>query len=167
MCSTSSSLHYKRVRTVYAYVIAEPTSVVLSFTHMTQYVRLSYKTFNRSVDSLNKVLLWRYCSTMHDTLHTTPQKIVERCQILWSGTGPHLPIHRFGCNVEVTPRISIKVRGWLKGCIPAELGHQNESEQIVTPVRSQTSTLYLTQTVRFRTGVPFWTLLSLPSCTTY
>ena len=41
------------------------------------------------------------------------------------------------CNVEVIPHISIKVRRWLKGCIPAVLGHQNESEQIVPAVRSR------------------------------
>ena len=29
--------------------------------------------------------------------------------------------------------ISIKVRKWLKGCIPTTLEHQNESEQIVNP----------------------------------
>ena len=28
------------------------------------------------------------------------------------------------CNVEVIPHISIQVRRWLKGCIPAVLGHQ-------------------------------------------
>ena len=38
------------------------------------------------------------------------------------------------------------------------------SERIMTPVRSQTSTLYSTQTVSFRTGVPTWTMISLPSC---
>ena len=47
------------------------------------------------------------------------------------------------------------------------LGHQNESEQIVTPVRSQTLTLYSTQTVRFRTGVPSLTMISLSPCTKY
>ena len=57
-------------------------------------------------------------------------------------------------NVEVIPHISIKGRRWLKGCIPTVLGHHNESEQIVTHVRSQTSTLCSTQTVLFRTGVP-------------
>ena len=45
------------------------------------------------------------------------------------------------CKVEAIPHISIKVRSWLKGCIPAVLGRQNESKQIVTPVRSQTSAL--------------------------
>ena len=57
-------------------------------------------------------------------------------------------------NFEVLPHISIKVRRWLEGCIPAVLGHQTECEQIVTPLRSQNSTLYSTQIVRFRTGVP-------------
>ena len=41
------------------------------------------------------------------------------------------------------PDISIKVQ------TPAVLEHQNESEQIVTPVRSQTGTLYSNQTVLF------------------
>ena len=71
------------------------------------------------------------------------------------------------CNVEVIPHISIKVHRWLKGCISAVLGYQKESEQIVTPVRSQISTLYSTQTVLFRTGVPPWSMFSLPSCTIY
>ena len=61
------------------------------------------------------------------------------------------------------PHISIKVRRWLNSCIPAVLGHQNGSEQIVTPVRHQTSTLYSTQTVRFRTGVPSRSMISLLS----
>ena len=38
---------------------------------------------------------------------------------------------------------------------------QNESEQIVTPVRSQASTLYSTQTLRFWTGIPSWTTIRL------
>ena len=105
---------------------------------------------NRSVDSCNKVFLWRYRSTIHRSLHTTPS------------TNPF-----WTCNVEVILHNSIKVRRWPKGCMPAVLGHKNESEQIVAPVRSQTSTLYSTQTVRFRTGVPPWTMISLPSCTTY
>ena len=58
--------------------------------------------------------------------------------------------------------MSIKVHRWLKGCIPAVLGHQNESEQIVTPFRSQTSTIYSIQTVRLLTGVPSWSMISLP-----
>ena len=58
------------------------------------------------------------------------------------------------CNFEVIPHISIKVRRWLKGCIPVVLGNQNESEQIFKSVRFQTSTLYSTQTVRFRTRIP-------------
>ena len=60
------------------------------------------------------------------------------------------------CNVQVIPHISMKVRRWLKSCIPDVMGYQNELEQIVTTVRSQSSTLYSTQTVRFRTGVPFF-----------
>ena len=147
MCSTSSSLHW--VQTVYLLRHCRAYIGGASFTHMTQLVRLSRKTLNRSVDSCNKVLLWRYRSTIHLTLHTAPQKIVERCQIWWpywprnysSATNPSTWI----CNVEVIPHISIKVRRWLKGYIPAVLGHQNESEQIVTPVNSQTSTFYSTQ----------------------
>ena len=56
------------VQTVYVLRLHRP-----SFIHMTQ-VLLSCKTFNRSVVSCNKVLLWRYRSTMHHTLHTIPQK---------------------------------------------------------------------------------------------
>ena len=105
------------------------------------------------------------------TLHMTPQKIVESCQnrcpcLPWNwspSTNPWIWIR----NVEVIPHISIKFRWWLKGCIAAVLGHQNELEQIVTPVRSQNSKLYSTQTVRFRTGVPLWTMISLLSWTTY
>ena len=66
---------------------------------------------------------------------------------------------------EVIPHISIEVRRWLKVCVPAVLGQQNESEQIVTPACSQTSTLYSTQTVRFRTGIRSWTMIIMPSCT--
>ena len=141
---------------------------VLSFTQMTQKMRLFCKTFNRSVDSSNKVLLWHYRSTTHHTLHITPQKIVERCQIWWPrnwspSINPSIVIY----NVEVIPHVSTKVRRWLKGCIPAVLGHQNESDKIVSSVRSQTSTLYSTETVRFRTGVPSWTMIILPSWRTY
>ena len=73
---------------------------------------------------------------------------------------PPSTIYQFGYNVEVIRNICIKVRRWLKGCIPAALGPQKESKQIVTPVRSQTSTLYSTQTVRFRTGVPYWRMIT-------
>ena len=122
----------------------------------------------RTMDSCNKVLLWRYRSTKQHTLHTTPQKIVERCQI-WRPRNwcPSTSSSILICNIEVIPHISIKVRRWLKGCIPAVLGHQNDSQQIVSPVHSQTSSLYTTQTVRCRTGVPIWTMISLPSCTAY
>ena len=47
--------------------------------------------------------------------------------------------------IEAIPHISIKVVRWLKGCVPALLGHQNESEQTVTPVRSQTSRITVTK----------------------
>ena len=57
------------------------TSAALSFTHMTQWVQLFCKTFNRSVDSSNKVPLWRYRNTIQRTLHTTSQVIVGRCRI--------------------------------------------------------------------------------------
>ena len=43
--------------------------------------------------------------------------------------------------------MSIQVCRWLKGYIPNLLGHQNELEEIGTPIRSQTSILYSTQTV--------------------
>ena len=54
-------------------------------------------------------------------------------------------------KVDVIPHISIKVRRRLKGYILAVLGHQNESEQIVTRILSM---LYSTQTVCVRAGVP-------------
>ena len=77
---------------------------------------------------------------IHHTLHTTPQTIVERCKIWWPccpqnwslSTIPSIWI----CNVEVIPHISVKVRRWLNYCIPVALGHQNESEQIMIPIRS-------------------------------
>ena len=54
----------------------------------------------------------------------------------WSpSTNPSIWI----CNVEVIPHISIKVRRWLKGCILTVSGHQNESEQIVSPVHSHST----------------------------
>ena len=62
------------------------------------------------------------------------------------------------CNVEVIPHISIKFRRCLNGCISAVLEHQNESKEIVTTVLSQTSKRYSTQTVRFRTRIPPWTI---------
>ena len=122
------------------------------------------KTFNRSVDSCNKVLLWRNRSIIHHTLHIIPQIIVERCQNWWScwpwnwspSTNPSICI----CNVEVMLHTSVSPQ-------MAVLGHQNEWEQIVTPVRSQTSMLHSTQTMLFWTGVPSWTMISLPSSTTY
>ena len=115
-----------------------------------------FKTFNHSVDSCNKFLLWRYRSTIHHTLHTTPQEIVERCQIWWPWclrnwslfTNPTIWI----CIVEVIPYLSIKVRRWPEGCIPAVglLGDQNKSEHIImTPVCYQTSTLYSTKNRAF------------------
>ena len=127
-----------------SYVIAEPpTSAMLSFKHMTQYVQLSCKTFNLSMGSCNNVFLWRYRSTIHLALRIISQKIIGRCQIWWPccsrkwspSTNPSIWI----CNVEIIPHISIKVRRWLKGCIPVVLGDQHKSEQIVTPFRSQTS----------------------------
>ena len=127
-----------------SYVTAEPsTSAMLSFTHTIQKVQLSCNTFNRSVDSCNKALFWRYRLTTYHALDTTSLNIVERCysrsgDYSVHGTGPPLPIHRFG---YVTLR-----------------------SQIVTPVHSQTSKLYNTQTVRFQIGVPPWTMISLPSC---
>ena len=116
-------------------------------------------TFNRSLIPCNKVLR-RYRSTKHHTLHTIPQEIFERCQIWWPGNwSPSTNSLIWICNVEVIPYISINVHRWVNGCMSAVLGHQNESEQIVTPVRFQTSTLYSTQTMRFRTGVPSWTVI--------
>ena len=80
-----------------------------------------------------------------------PQKIVERWQC-WPRNWSHSinPLIWI-CDVEVILHISIEVRRWLKGCIPAVLGHQNELEQIVTTTRSQTTTLYRNETVRFWT----------------
>ena len=113
-------------------------------------------TWNRSVHSCKKVLLWRYRITIHQTLHTTPQIIVERCHIRWPccprNLSPSTNPSIWMCNVDVIPHIFIKVRRWLKGCILAVLRHQNKSEQIVTIVRSQISTINSTQTVRCRTG---------------
>ena len=102
-----------KVQIVYRYVIAEHTSAVLSFMHMTQEVWFTGKTFNHSVDSWNKVLHWCYRSTIHHTLHTTLQKIAERCQIRWlcwlctwsTSTNPSIWI----CNIELILHISIKV----------------------------------------------------------
>ena len=92
---------------------------------------MSCKTFNRSVDSCNKVLLSRYRSIMHHTFHTTPQKICERFQKWrpcwprnWSPfTNPSIWIR----NIEVIPHISLKVLRWLKGWITAVLGHQKRT----------------------------------------
>ena len=103
---------------------------------------------------LHTVIAWN--TTHHTLLHITPQKIGERCQIWW----PCWPENWSPCinpsiwirKVEVIPHISSRVRMWLKDCITAVLGHQQEWEQIVTPVRSQTLTFYSTQAVRFRTG---------------
>ena len=133
--------------------------------YLLRHCRGSY--VSRSVDSCNKILLWRYRSTKRHTLHTTLQKIVERCRIWWLCCPLNQFIDLDKSNVEVIPHISIKVRRWVKGCIPAVLGHQNESEQIVKSVRFQTSDTLHSQTGSFRTGVSSWTMISLPSCTTY
>ena len=104
-------------------------------------VKLLISPWTRAIRSSS----WRYRSTIHHTLHTTPHKIAERRQIWWScwpnnwspSTNPSIWI----CEVEVISHISIKVRRWINGCIPTVLEHQNKSEQIVTPLSSQTSTL--------------------------
>ena len=50
------------------------------------------------------------------------------------------PCHSLTFNIETSPHL---IRRWLKDCISAVLGHQNESEQIVTPVRSNFDALQL------------------------
>ena len=111
-------------------------------------VGLSCKTFNRSKDSSNKVLLWRYRSTLHHrpTLHTTPtensREVSDQVTMLSKELAPSTNPSIWICNIEVIPYISIEVCRELKVCTPAVLGHQNKSEQIVTPVRSETSMVY-------------------------
>ena len=133
MCSTSSVLHYKH-QTVYLLCHCRTSSIGGAELHTHDPISAD---FNRSVDSCNKVLLWRYRSTIHHTLHTVPQKIVERRQIWWlrcprncsPSTNPSIWI----CNVEVIPHIFVKIRRLLKGCISAVLGHQIESNKLWHP----------------------------------
>ena len=155
MCSTLSSPYYKRASNS-----VPPTSLQFLL-HRRYWASHTWPNkcgcliifFNRSVDSCNKVFLWRYSRTIQHILHTSPQEIVERCRIWWPCcpwnwspcTNPSIWI----CNVELIPHISMEVCRWLKSWIPAILGYQNESKQIVIPVRSQIPILYSTQTVRF------------------
>ena len=161
MCSTSSSLLYKLQ---YVYLLPHCRASIDCAGW------LSCKTLNRSVDSCSKVLLWRYKYHNH-TLHSTPQKIVERWQIWWScwprnRSHPIIP-PIWLCNVEVILHISVKIRRWLKGCIPAVLGHTTKRNKLWHSLVLKLPTLYSNQTVRFRTGVHSWTMICLPSCKTY
>ena len=117
----------------------------------------------------NTALRWLRTSTLKGGV---PLAVRKRMWIQHDGAPPHFSVDvavnlsnsckmqngtfivSICCICEVIPHICIKVRRWLKGCIPAVLGYLNESEQIVTSVRSQISALYSTQTVRFRTDVP-------------
>ena len=152
MCSKSCSLYYKRDSNC-----VPPTSLQsllhrrcrASHTWPNKFsclVRLSIAPWTHAA---SPPLALQVCLILYHILHTTPQKVVEWCQIWWSCC-PR--------NWSRTTNTSIWI--WLKGCIPAVLGQQNESEQIVAPVRFQNSMVYSTQTVRFRTGVPSWTMIS-------
>ena len=158
MCSTSSSLRYKRGSNC-----VPPTSLQ-SLLHRWCWVSSTWPNQNGCLVRISIAPCSRTIRSSSDVTGVPYTILFILAHRKWSrgvrsgdhaGHGTDHPLTSINpsiwiCNVEMIPHISIKVHIWLKDCIPSVLGQQNESEQIATPVRSQTLTIYSTQTVRLR-----------------
>ena len=127
-------------------------------------VRLSIAPWTRG----NKVILWHYRSAIHNTLHTTPQKRVERRQISWPRNwSPSTISSIWICNVEVIPHISIKFRRWLRNAYLLYWVTKTNRNKLCHPFVLNHRRSTAPKIVHFRKGFPSWTMIILPSCTTY
>ena len=96
------------------------------------FVRLSIAPWTRAIRSSSDVTGVTY-TVLFILPHRKQSRGVRSGDHADHGTiTPSTNLSIWICNVQVIPHISIEVRRWLKGCIPAVLGHQKESEQFDT-----------------------------------